>query len=231
MRLQCLCCAAAVFAAPALARARAPQTSGPRETAHALSLAARASNFEYGGRGTYRFRFRSQTTAGISVEGGYGIGAFIAGYAVKRTAYFDARLPWLFPFLASDKFAMAFGLTPGLRRVRSFDPDGAPHDTSWAVALDTAVWSYAHLHERVTVKLGVIVPVSLQVSPQIDNDKVGGLIVTGLIVPLTDRLQWFADAQAGGIFGSNGDAGKFLVRGTTGVRLTIGANARRWRTF
>lgn len=198
--------------------------------AHALTFAARAGNPGYGGLFGYRLRLRHGIGVGLEFEAGYAPEAFIGGYATERNTIVHGRLPLFFPVHRSRRLTLALTLAPGIRSSQSADP-GPAESSGLAVTVDVGVFAYLRAHERVTLLLGVDNPVSIEVDPIVGIDKFGTLLVFGPVVPMSDRASWYATVEAGGVYGSDGDAGKFLMRGTTGVRVTLGAGARRWRAF
>ncbi len=208
----------------------AVSTEPPQSLGHAVTSALRAGNPGYGALLGYRLRVRRGIAVGVELEANYAPEAFIGGYAVRRNTVVAARLPVFFPVLRTPALTMALTLTPGLRITRSARP-GPTRSGGLSVSIHPGVFAYLHVSPPLTWMLGVDLPTSIQVDPITDVDQVGALLVNGPLVPLSDRLSWFAVVEAGGLFGSGGDAGKFLVRGTTGLRWVMGASARRWRAF
>lgn len=198
--------------------------------AHALTFAVRAGNSGYGGMVGYRLRLRRGIGVGVEVEGVFAPRSFIGGYATGDNVVVAGRLPLFFPVYRSRALTMAVTFAPGLYSVRSFSPDQGP-SAGLSVTADVGVFAYLRVGPRLTWMAGVDNPVSVQLGPIVDVNKVGTLVSTGPVVPINERLSWFATAQAGGLFGSGGDAGKFLMRGTTGLRLVFGASARQWIAF
>lgn len=234
---------AACLLAPGWVWAAEPTTSSDRSPAadeaesdagdglaHALSFAGRAGNSGYGGLLGYRVRLRHGIGLGLELEGAYAPSTYIGGYPTEQNAVVHARLPLFFPVHRSRRLTVALSLAPGIRTTQSADP-GFGARSGFAVTVDLGVWAYLRAHERLTLMLGVDNPVSIQVDPIVDVDKLGSLLAFGPVVPINDRLSWFATVEAGGLFGSDGDAGKFLLRGTTGLRVTFGASAKQWRAF
>jgi len=211
------------------AQARAESDAGDG-LAHALTLAARAGNPGYGGLLGYRVRLRHGIGLGFELEGSFAPRAYIGGYPVDQNAIVGGRVPLFFPVHRARRLTVALTLAPGVRATRSFDP-GFAESSGLALTVNLGVTAYLRAHERLTLTLGIDNPVSIQIDPIVDLDQLGTLLVFGPVVPINQRLSWYASVEAGGLFGSDGDAGKFFARGTTGVRVVLGASAMRWRAF
>lgn len=223
--------AALVLGAPAAAIAAPPAESDAGDgVAHGLTFAARVGNPGYGGLLGYRLRLRRGIGVGVEAEAGFAPRAYIGGYATRDDAVIRARAPLFFPVLRSPRLTMALSFAPGVRVVRSADP-GFGERRGVTITADLGATAYVHAPPRLTWLVGFELPVGIQVDPIHDIDTLGALLVTGPVVPLGDRVSWFATIEGGGLYGSDGDAGKFLVRGTTGLRLVFGTSARRWRAF
>lgn len=199
------------------------------EIGHALGAGLRAGNAGYGAQLGWRMQTRRAFAWGLDLEGVYLPQAYIAGLAVDDDLSLGVRAPLIVQAHRSRSLTIALHLAPGLRYLRSFEPD-IPADASLSVTVDLGVAAYVH-RDRFSWLLGVDNPFSVQVSPITDLNVLGTLLTTGPVVPLNDRLQWFATVEAGGLFGSDGDAGKFLIRATTGLRGVFGPSARDWRVF
>ena len=203
-----------------------PQPPAP---AHAATAAATLGNNGYGLRAGYRGRTRRGFSGGLELESVYLPEAFLGGFAVPNDVRLAVRAPLQMPVLRATDFEMAVTLAPGLRWTRALE-DAEPHAQSLAVTADVGVFAYLH-RPRFSWMAGLDSPFSIQLDPIRDLDLIGTLLATGPIVPINDRLNWYATLEGGGVFGSNGDAGKFLVRGTTGIRAFFGPGRARWRAF
>lgn len=198
--------------------------------AHAATASARASALGFGAKLGYRARFRRGRGLGLEVEGLYDPEAVLGGYATERNGFVNARVPIFIPALRSGTLTMALLVAPGVRVGLAGEPGFGPH-RSVAVTLETGVFAYLHASRRLTWVLGVDTPLAIQLDPITDVSEVGTLLTTGPVVTVTPRLNLYATLDAGGLFGSGGDAGKFLVRGTAGVRLHWGMNAAEWTAY
>ncbi|MGH1348462.1 MAG: hypothetical protein ACRBN8_43325 [Nannocystales bacterium] len=202
----------------------------PDEVAHAATVSARASALGFGAKFGYRARLRRGVGIGLEVEGLYDPEAVLGGYATERNGFVNARVPVFIPVLRSGTLTMAVLVAPGVRVGLAGDPGFGP-DRSVAATLDTGVFAYLHVSRRLTWVLGVDTPLAVQVDPITDVSEIGTLLTTGPVVTVTPRLNVYAAVDAGGLFGSDGDAGKFLIRGTAGIRLHWGMNAADWTAY
>lgn len=223
-----------VLGAPAVARADRRTAVADSDAgdglAHAVTIAARVGNPGYGGLLGYRLRLRHGIGVGAELEAAFAPLAYIGGYPTHDDAVIRARAPLFFPVHRSPHLTMALTFAPGVRIVRSADP-GFGRDRGVTLTADLGAYAYVNAHPRLTWLVGFELPVGIQIDPINDIDTLGALLVTGPVVPLGERVSWYATLEGGGLYGSDGDAGKFLVRGTTGLRLVFGASARRWRAF
>lgn len=201
--------------------------------AHALTFGLRAGNTGYGGLVGVRRRFRRGIGLGVEVESVFTPDAVIGGYATEDNLVLAARAPMFFPVYRSRQLTMALTFAPGLYYTQSFTEGPTPRTPSQglSITVDAGVFAYIRATPHLTWVAGVENPFGVQVEPIVDLSKIGTLLVTGPVVPINDRMSWFATLEAGGVFGSNGDGGKFLVRGTTGLRVVFGTSARQWRAF
>ena len=199
-------------------------------TAHAATVSARGSELGFGAKLGYRARFRRGLGLGLEVEGLYDPEAVLGGHVTERNGFINARVPVFFPMLRSDRLTMALLVAPGVRVGLAGEPGFGP-DRSVAATLETGVFAYLHVSRRFTWMLGVDIPLAVQVDPITDVSEIGTLIATGPVVTLTPQLNLYATVDAGGLFGSDGDGGKFLLRGTAGVRFHWGMNAADWTAY
>ena len=63
------------------------------------------------------------------------------------------------------------------------------------------------------------------------SDVQGALLSLGGGIALGERLWLHGRIDTGGIFGADGDAGKYLFRGTLAIRGLFGSTTDHWRTF
>lgn len=200
------------------------------ETGHAATASARASALGFGAQFGYRARFRRGLGLGLEIEGLYDPEAVLGGHATARNGFVTARVPVFIPAIRSGTFTFAVLVAPGVRIGFAGEPGFGP-DRSVALTMEAGVFGYVHMSRRLTWMLGLDMPVAIQVDPITDLSEIGQLLTTGPVVNLTPRVNLYATVDAGGLFGSDGDAGKFLVRGTAGVRLHWGVGAAEWMAY
>lgn len=196
---------------------------------NALQAGLRTGNAGHGLTLGYRHRTRRGPAFGLDFESVYLRNAYIGGFAVEQDLRLAVRVPLQFPVYDSPRLTMALTGAPGVRWTQSFE-DAAPEQTSVGITADFGAFAYLH-RDRFSWMAGIDNTVSVQVVPIRDVDLWGNLLTTGPIVPVTDRIHWFATVEGGGAFGSNGDAGKFFLRGTTGLRGFFGPAGSSWRAF
>lgn len=200
---------------------------------HALELAGGVSNFEQHGRLRYRARLARGVQLGLSTRHGSVREHFVAGYAVDEGYLGEHRLELLVPVYDDGELWWGVELAPGVRHYLGPEDQRADLDRGVAVVFDAAVLANVRLDRTWTVQAGVRIPFSLEITPAVVNDVVGGLLVGGATVAVSDRFQLFGQLETGGLFGADGDGAKFLLRGTAGARVLFGAGApaRDWTTF
>lgn len=222
-----------LLSARSVQAAEGPETATEGQTGesgHAATASARASALGFGAQFGYRARLRRGLGLGLEVEGLYDPEAVLGGHATERNGFVNVRAPVFVPVARSDTFTFAVLVAPGLRVGFAGEPGFGP-DRSVAVTMEAGVFGYVHVTRRLTWMLGFDVPVAIQVAPITDVSETGQLLRTGPVVNLTPRINLYATVDAGGLFGSDGDAGKFLIRGTAGVRLHWGIGAAEWMAY
>lgn len=197
---------------------------------HALSTTLRASALGYGAQLGYRVRLRKGLGLGLEVQGLYDPEAVLGGYATRHNGALDLRAPIFIPAHRSSTLSIGFLVAPGFRWIRSGSPGFGP-DQSLAVTVSVGARAFLHVNRRLTWMLAVDTPVAVQLSPITDTSELGTLVGTGPVVTVTPRVNLYATVDAGGLFGSDGDAGKFLIRGSAGIRVHWGVHASDWTAY
>jgi len=224
------------MAGTARAQGLPPPATDPRtDTDHVLSLGVGANEYDHFATLGYRLRLPSGVQLGVATRHAQVREAFIAGYAVDQGYLGELRLELVVPVYDDGRFWFGIALEPGAKVYLGGDDrdQRADLDDGWGVIFDSAVLANVRLTDRVTGKAGVKLPFSLEVAPEVMNDRIGTLLVLGGNVAVADRAQLFAELETGGIFGSDGDGAKYLIQGTVGARVFFGpgAPARRWGAF
>lgn len=219
-----------VGAAGAVAQERRPYQ-------HALAYEIEPDNFGITNLLVYRFRTSKGPQIGLEAGGGYGRRVFIAGFAGEDARIFRSRLTVLAPVWQVEGLTFALEVKAGVRRTWDAEPlEGSvpgslPNTSSTATEFELGLLSYVEFDPRLLLRVGVVSPVSVQLDPEITNDVAGVLLTAGVHGRVGRRWWLFGELTSGGIFGSDGDAGKFLVGGTLGARVVFGREPEDWRVF
>lgn len=190
----------------------------------ALGALGHVSNEGEGAQLDLRLRFAGGGQLGLDLGFGRAHQSWIAGFAADDARRTDLGLRFLAPLWEEGALRFSLGGRAGVRRLAGAETN-AEESRSWAVNLELAALAHARLHRAVTWRAVVLVPFSLEVAPEVVNDVTGALLTTGLALRLARGLQLTPDLDAGGVFGADGDAGKFLARATVGLRFTPTASS------
>lgn len=176
---------------------------------------------------SYRHRFESGVQLGAGVDGGYSWSSYVAGYDAGSQGVGVLYIESRFPVLTRSRLRFQLLLNSGVRRI--FGDDGQPTGStgSWAIEARLGLLGHARVG-RGALHLGVVVPFSMEIAPEVINDVQGALITAGVGWPLSERIWLRGEIEAGGVFGSDGDAQKFQVRGSLGLRFLFGSTTEAW---
>ncbi len=218
-----------VLAGALMATASLASVRAHAQTGDALFFAGSASNTDTRVSIAYRHRFVGGVQLGAVATAGLAREAYIVGYAATDEALGALTAESRFPVLTRDRLRFHLAVDMGVRRY--FGDDGQPIGSSgsWAIEARLGLLGQARAG-RGALRFGVIVPFSLEIAPEVVNDSQGALLALGTSWPLGERTWLFADFETGGLFGADGDALKFLVRGTLGVQVLFGATTSDWWT-
>ncbi len=198
--------------------------------ASSFALGARLSNFGAGAALDVRVRTAGETQLGLDLGLGRDWDVFVGGHAGHDALRLDAGLSVLTPIWRREQVSLSFGARAHVRRIDGASQTSAlAQRASWAAGGDLLFVTHAGLSDRVVLRAGVVVPVVFELAPEVQPDIVGALLSLGTAIALTEQLSLTLDADAGGVFGANGDGAKFLARGTVALRFQIGA--QRWLRF
>ncbi|GAB4566288.1 MAG: hypothetical protein Tsb0020_17840 [Haliangiales bacterium] len=202
---------------------------------HGLAFVAAGSEFDVTGRLMYRVRLSESDASGVGrvelgvdAEAGAQQKGFIAGYAVEDGLVTRGRLWSAMRIMSHGALAIDAHVAPGMRLLREAEGVDPERTDSTAVTLDTGLRADVRMHQRVRLQAGLDIPLSYEVTPEVVNDVNGVLFNVGLSVDVGARVQAFAGLETGGIFGADGDAGKYLTRGSAGVRMLLGGGHAAW---
>src|SRR5690606_2526556 len=124
-----------------------------------------------------------------------------------------ARL--IMPVFARGPMLVQLRMGSGVRIAWSLDDEllahGAPGDRVTAITGDLGLRANVAAGSRVVLSSGVRAPLSVQVQPATSLDMTGSVIEARLAYRCAQSLWFTVGADAGGLFGSAGDAGKMLL--------------------
>ncbi len=196
------------------------------DTVHTLAISAGGSEFDAAATADYHLRHDSGWEFGLSAGTGWLRQGFIAGYAVEDGSLSQAELTVARSLYQRQGLRMMIHASPGARLVRGASGSMLAPSDSTAITLDTGLIAHVNAASGVSMHAGILLPLSYEIAPEIINDVNGGLLTIGAAVALGDRVEGFAAVETGGIFGADGDAGKYLTRATAGVRMRLNSAAR-----
>ncbi|WP_309887711.1 hypothetical protein [Archangium sp.] len=215
-------------AAPALAQ----ETASAQEPSalHGFSMAGSYSNVDSAVTLGYRLRLPSGVQLGLEARHAPSREAYIDGFPGTGGSAQYGTLRALVPLASAGPLTIGFGANLGLRSL-SVRSSLGPDSSSLAVTSELGLLAHLPLSSLLTLRAGWLQVTSFQTKPGFAVDALGQVMVLGVTAPVTDSLQLFADLETGGLFGYDGDGGKYLTRGTLGARLVLGGAARRWTAF
>lgn len=177
----------------------------------------------------YRHAFPSRLQLGLRLGTALSREAYFGGYAADRAVSTEASARLFLPVLAHGPLLLQLRVEAGARVAWSRDDDllarGAPGERVTAITGAIGLRANVAASSRLILWSGMRSPLSVQVDPVTTLDVTGSVIEAGLAYGLNESLWLVAGADAGGLFGSGGDAGKVLLAGYVGVRGLFGGSA------
>lgn len=196
--------------------------NGAPSTWHAVGLAAGVSNVDASLTGAYRLGLAGGWQLGIETTLSRKREAYISGRQLDQgTAVYGTTLGMI-PLVQRGPLSMHLRLGAGLRRLEGKGPQ-APRDTSLALTTELGPVANLTVTPGFTVRTGFLNVLNLQLDPTGDIDALGQVLFFGVNKALGTSMQIHADLETGGLFGYDGDGGKYLVRGLIGLRYVPGA--------
>ncbi|HEU4404358.1 MAG TPA: hypothetical protein VFS43_03615 [Polyangiaceae bacterium] len=218
-------------APPNAAPASAPPTSAPAGTLHALGVQGGWSNVDAGAGLSYRVRLPGGTQFGLDARYASLREGYISGYAVESGAALAGSAVAMIPWARFGPVDLDVRLSAGARALDA-DETRSPDRSSTALTTDFGPVVNVHAAPWLTLRTGWLNVVNLQLAPATDLDALGQIVLAGVAVPVGDRLLAHADFETGGLFGYDGDGGKYLTRVSVGLRWVLGeSGGRPWTTF
>jgi hypothetical protein len=224
-------------AAPALAeepafQAPASAASAPRDgasTRHAFNLGGAYSNVDAAAILGYRLRLSGGLQLGAEVRYAPSRRSYIDGFATTGGAGRYGTLRALVPLASSGPLELGLGTTLGVRSL-AVDTTTGLDKSSLAFTSEIGPGAHLQLTRGLTLRAGWLQVTNLQTRPNTALDALGQVLLLGATAPVTDTVQLYADFETGGLFGYDGDGGKYLTRGIVGARWVLGGAARDWMT-
>ncbi|WP_428265861.1 hypothetical protein [Haliangium sp.] len=202
---------------------------------HGLTVAASGSEFDATAEIDWKVRLHDYQRGlprgvelGVQARTGLMRQGFIAGYAVRDGLVSAGRLWGAMRLYRRGALGIDAHIAPGVRVVRGAEGAGPERQGATAVTFDTGVVAHMRASRRLRLHAGLLLPFSYEIAPEVINDVQGALITAGATIDLGANTQAFASVETGGIFGADGDAGKYLTRATAGVRMVLGGDTRAW---
>ncbi len=200
---------------------QSPGGTGRVRLAQDMMLYAEQSNLLQGGGivwnvdATARFRF------GLEVAGASARYWTTGGYATEDAfvGKVAAPLSWLVDQDRAERVTWRFELTPLARLASSNEADAVNSSTVTGVELGLTLNARTRFGSWTG---GVVAPTEFEVSPDFDLFRSGSLTRFGATFDLGERWAIVVRTEFGGLFGSNGDAPKWLAQGQVGLRATLG---------
>ena len=215
-------------------------TAQDRPYQHGLYFELQPDNFGFGTALGYRVRTTRGSQFGIELSSAYDDTVFIAGREGEDANAFSTRLTSLTPVWEESSLAFAFRGEAGFRRTWGAQAAGTDDGTavvpledtsSWAVELEVGLLGYMNMHPKAILRMGVLVPLSFEVSPTTEFDLFGALLLVGVQGRVGHRWWLYGDFETGGVGGFQGDGAKVVLRGIIGVRVAIGKEPESWEVF
>lgn len=222
-------CGALLSTVPARAEQPSPAEPHTPSTQHAFILAGGYSSVDATALLGYRLGLAGGVQLGLEVRHAPSRQGYIDGFAATGGSAQYGTLRALFPLAASGPLELGLGTSLGVRRLAA-NASAGPERTSLAFTSEVGPIAHLQLSPALTLRAGWLQVTHLQTAPSTSLDAMGQVLVLGAMAPVTDSLQLYADLETGGLFGYDGDGGKYLTRGTVGARLMLGGAARRWNT-
>lgn len=196
--------------------------AGAPSTWHAFGLAGGVSNVDASVTGAYRLGLAGGWQLGLDAILSRKREAYISGRELDRGTALSGAALAMIPLVQRGPLSMHLRLGAGLRRLDGEGPQ-APRGTSLALTTELGPIANLAVTPGFTVRTGFVNVLNLQLDPATDVDALGQMLTFGVNKALGSSLQIHVDVETGGLFGYDGDGGKYLTRGTLGLRYVPGA--------
>jgi hypothetical protein len=213
-----------------IAAVAGPVASRAQDSAitHAISVYTDGGTTDVGAGASWRLRLPGGTQLGLGVRAARAQESYVDGWRVDDATSVYGQAEAYTVLLRSGPLTLGLDGHAGVRRL--FADDATPGGDA-STALVSAVGPVAHVRIGPgSLALGWQSVQNFQLDPGFAVDALGQVGRVGYAFGLTEDWQMYADLTGGGLFGYDGDGGKFLTRGTLGVRFVPSA-AHTWTAF
>lgn len=172
----------------------------------------------------------------LVLNGGAQLGLGVSGQAL-RVAYFggqtvhgaaggEAAFILLLPTWRRSGFELDLRMSTGLRYLGDVGALAGPHGSAQRSVTELSYLAHVRLAESYQLRAGAALVVEVETTPTVAVADQMQLLTVGLGRVLYPSLLLYANVEAGGTYGFDGDNGKTVLRGSLGLRLPFGADAR-----
>ena len=193
---------------------------------HALGISADAANIDFGTTVAWRAGWASGMQLGVRARGAAVSTSFIDGYPVSRGSDLTGTVGIALPLARTSFASVDLEIDTGVQHVIAAQTTG-PHDRATSLVFDLSPVVTVPVADGAALRLGWTQVFREQLTPSVTLKAQGSLAQVGAVVAIADGLQWTVRGTTGGLYGFDGDGGKFLARVETGLRWAPGT-ARTW---
>jgi hypothetical protein len=208
-----LLCSLIVWAAPALAQAQETVLVG------AAASVREAPGGEFAADLRWRSRDGVQIGALLDV-GGFDVG-YLGGYAERGVLSGGLGVVFLAPLVQSGPLTLDLRGVAGAAYLGVLEAARGPSSDALRARVELSMLGHVRLDPAWLLRFGATLGFDLEVTPTLDMADQAALVTAGLgFAPAPDWML-YAQVDAGGTFGFDGDNGKVILRGTAGVRVGL----------
>jgi hypothetical protein len=152
--------------------------------------------------------------------------AWIDGWPVEDGSAASALAHGAVPLVRTERLRLDLRANVGARWLSAREVQG-PDDRSTALLTEVGPRATLTVAEGAAVWLGFDNVLDFQLDPSFAPDGLGQLLNAGLVFAPTDGLQFALHGETGGLYGYDGDGGKYATRAGVSVRF-VPRVARNW---
>jgi hypothetical protein len=173
-----------------------------------------------------RLRIASGVQLGLGVASQALRVAHMGGYAVRGVSRNEAQLLALFPLLEIQGFELDLRVATGLVYLHDVGALESPYRHALRSSTEVACLAHVRLGDHNVLRAGVRLGFDLETEPTTSLADQAQLLSVGFGRALTASTLLYASLDGGGTYGFNGDNAKAVLRGSLGLRFTLGGDAR-----